>query len=112
MYVSVLSLTPCSRPQAGRRTVSRPAEHKLRLNFGLASIFTAGCRLNGFRLKIGLFSAYLSVIVDGHPKQRKPPETHFPESQTSTTNKRIYMKPSLRVKITIIFASIQLPFTL
>jgi len=54
----------------------------------------------------------LSVIVDGHPKQRKPPETHFPESQTSTTNKRIYMKPSLRVKITIIFASIQLPFTL
>jgi len=62
------------------------------------------------RLKIGLFSAYLSVrVVDGQPKQRKPPETHFPKSQTSTANRRSYMKPSLRVKNFTIFSSIQLP---
>jgi len=24
------------------------------------------------------------VVVDGQPKQREPPETHFPKSQTST----------------------------
>jgi len=68
------------------------------------------------RLKIGLFSAYLSVVVaaavDGQPKQRKPHETHIPESQTSTANRRSYMKSSFRVKITIIFSSIQLPLTL
>jgi len=60
-----------------------------------------------FRLKIGLFSAYLSAVVDGQPNQRKAPETHFPEIQTSrpTANRRSYMKPSLRVKITIIFSS-------
>ena len=59
-----------------------------------------------FRLKIGLFSAYLSVVVvvvvvvvEGQPKQRKPPETHFPKSQTSTANRRSYMKLSFRVKI-------------
>jgi len=70
-----------------------------------------------FRLKIGLFSAYLFVVaVDGHAKQRKPPETHFPESQTNiigpTANRRSYVKPSLRVKITIISSIIQLPLTL
>src|SRR6218665_992680 len=40
-----------------------------------------------FRLKIGLFSAYLSVVVvvvNGQANQCKPPETHFPESKTST----------------------------
>ena len=49
-----------------------------------------------FWLKIGFFSAYLSVVVvvdvivadvvvvDG---PRKPPETHFPESQPSTANR-------------------------
>jgi len=46
-----------------------------------------------FRLKIGLFSAYLSVVVvvvvvDGQPKQRKPPEKNFPESQNCTANRR------------------------
>src|SRR6218665_1056148 len=73
-----------------------------------------GRPLNGFRFKIGLFSGYLSVVVDGQPKQRKLPETHFPESQTSrpTANRQSYMKPSLRVKITIIFSSIQRPLAL
>jgi len=57
-----------------------------------------------FRLKIGLFSDYLSVVVvviviDGQPKQQKPPETHFHESQNSTANRRSCMKLSLRVKI-------------
>jgi len=66
-----------------------------------------------FELKIGLLSAYLSVAVfDGQPKHRKLPEKHFPESQTSTANRRRYTKPSLRVKITIIFSSIQLTLTL
>jgi len=64
-----------------------------------------------FRLKTGLFSVYLSVVVvvDGQPKQRKPPKPLFPESQTSTANMLSYMKPSFRVKITISFSSIQLP---
>jgi len=52
------------------------------------------------------------IVVDDQPKQPEPPETHFPESQTSTANRRSYMKPSLRVKITIIFSSIQLPLIL
>ena len=79
-----------------------------------------------FRLKIGLFWAYLSaLVVDCQSKQRKLPEKHFPESQTSTANRQSYLKPSLRVKITIInlfshqststynviFSSIQLPLT-
>src|SRR6218665_3661996 len=65
-----------------------------------------------FRLKIGLKSAYLSVVVDGQPNHHNPPETHFPESQSSTANRWSYMKPSLRVKISIIVSSIQLPLTL
>src|SRR6218665_535703 len=70
-----------------------------------------------FRLKIVLFSAYLSVVVvfvDGQAKQRKLTETHFPKFHTSTANRRsyVYMKPSPRVKITIIFSSIRLPLTL
>jgi len=61
----------------------------------------------------GLKSVYFSVaFVDGQQKQRKPPETHFPKSQTSTENRRSYTTPSLRVKITIIFSSIQLSFAL
>jgi len=54
----------------------------LRLNFGLASIFTAAVGLMVKQLKVGLFSAYLSVVVVvvvvGQPKHRTPPETHFP----------------------------------
>ena len=66
-----------------------------------------------FRLKICLFSAYLSVVVvHGQSKLRKPHETYFSEFQTSTANRRSYMKPSLRVKIAIIFSSIQIPLTL
>src|SRR6218665_4087411 len=63
-----------------------------------------------FWIKIGLVSAYLSVVLfDGQPKQRKPPETHFPESQTRrpTADKaelhETFGGPSLRVKITIVF---------
>jgi len=47
IIITIVTVT-VTRPQTGRRTVSRPAYHKLRLNFGLASIFTAGFRLNGF----------------------------------------------------------------
>jgi len=65
-----------------------------------------------FRIKTGLFSALSVAVVDSHPKQHKPHETHFPESQTSTEIRPSYMKHSLRVKIKIIFSSIQLPLTL
>jgi len=37
---------------------------------------------------------------------------HFPGSQTSISSRRSYMKPSLWVKIIIIFSSIQLPRSL
>jgi len=37
------------------------------------------------RLKSAYFRLiYVVVAVDGQPKQRKPPETHFTEYQTST----------------------------
>jgi len=69
-----------------------------------------------FRIKIGL-SVVVVVddvavggvvvggggVVNGQPKQHKLPETHFSESQTSSANRRSYMKPSLRVKINTIF---------
>src|SRR6218665_1442484 len=82
---------------------------------GIVYFVTPAVGLMVFRLKIGLFSAYLSlvvVIVDGQPKQRKPPEKHFPESQTSTAKRRRYMKPSLRVKISLLLFSHQSKFHL